>query len=133
MLAIGVLAFIGYLIIGMPYALLLALFLAITDIIPYIGPIIGIAPAVLIALTVSPALLIKVVIVNIIVQQCEGNLLSPQIMGRTLKLHPMAIVAALLIGGELAGLVGLILAVPVLAVLKVVWMQLTDERRSARR
>ncbi|GLG00342.1 UPF0118 membrane protein YrrI [Alicyclobacillus hesperidum subsp. aegles] len=130
MLAIGILAFIGYLIIGMPYALLLALFLAIADIIPYLGPIIGIAPAVIIALTVSPALLIKVVIVNIAVQQCEGNFISPQIMGRTLKLHPMAIVAALLIGGELAGVVGLILAVPTLAVLKVVWTSWANERRS---
>ncbi|MFD1677746.1 AI-2E family transporter [Alicyclobacillus fodiniaquatilis] len=128
MLAIGILAFVGYLIVGMPYSLLLALFLAIADIVPYLGPFIGAAPAVLLAFSVSPVMVIKVLIVNVIVQQCEGNLISPQIMGRTLKLHPMAIVAALLIGGELGGLLGLIVAVPLLAVIKVVWMNLYGER-----
>lgn len=133
MLAVGVLAFAGYLIVGMPYALLLALFLALADIVPYLGPIIGAAPAVIIALTLSPAMLIKVLIVNIIVQQCEGNLISPQIMGRTLKLHPMAIVAALLVGGELGGVLGLIVAVPFLAVCKVIWINLYQERRLNRK
>lgn len=132
MSVLGVLAFTGYLIIGMPYALLLAVFLALADMVPYFGPIIGAAPAVIIAFTVSPALLIKVLIVNIIVQQCEGNLISPQIMGRSLKLHPMAIVAALLIGGELAGILGLILSVPLLAVLKVIWTTLRSERPTAK-
>ncbi|MFB5190005.1 AI-2E family transporter [Alicyclobacillus fastidiosus] len=131
MLALGVLAFAGYLIVGMPYALLLAIFLAVADIIPYLGPFIGAAPAVFLAMTVSPAMVIKVLIVNVIVQQCEGNLISPQIMGRTLKLHPMAIVAALLIGGELGGLLGLIVAIPLLAVLKVVWTNIQEERHKS--
>ncbi|GEO26791.1 UPF0118 membrane protein YrrI [Alicyclobacillus acidoterrestris] len=131
MLALGILALIGYLIVGMPYALLLAIFLAVADIIPYLGPFIGAAPAVLLAFTVSPAMVIKVLIVNVIVQQCEGNLISPQIMGRTLKLHPMAIVAALLIGGELGGLLGLVVAIPLLAVLKVVWTHLRAARDRA--
>ncbi|GMA59974.1 AI-2E family transporter [Alicyclobacillus fastidiosus] len=131
MLALGVLAFAGYLIVGMPYALLLAIFLAFADIIPYLGPFIGAAPAVFLAMTVSPAMVIKVLIVNVIVQQCEGNLISPQIMGRTLKLHPMAIVAALLVGGELGGLLGLIVAIPLLAVLKVVWVNIQEERHKS--
>lgn len=133
MLGVGILAFAGYLVVGMPYALLLALFLAVADIVPYLGPIIGAAPAVIIALTLSPSLLIKVVIVNIIVQQCEGNLISPQIMGRSLKLHPMAIVAALLVGGELGGVLGLIVAVPLLAVLKVIWLNIVQQRRVTRK
>jgi predicted PurR-regulated permease PerM len=132
MLALGILAITGYLIVGMPYALLLAVFLAFADIIPYLGPFIGAAPALLLAATVSPAMVIKVLIVNVVVQQCEGNIISPQIMGRSLKLHPMAIVAALLIGGELGGILGMIVAVPVLAVLKVVWTHIRSERRRAR-
>lgn len=132
MAAIGILSFTGYLIIGMPYALLLALFLACADIVPYLGPFIGAAPAVILAFTVSPAMVLKVLIVNLIVQQCEGNLISPQIMGKSLKLHPMAIVAALLIGGEVGGILGLIAAVPMLAVLKVVWVNVFDEQYRTR-
>ena len=129
MLAVGCLSFIGYLIIRLPYALLLGAFLGFADIIPYLGPIIGIAPAVIIALTTSGwPMLVKVVIVNIAVQQIEGNILSPQIMGRTLHLHPMAIVAALIVGGEAGGILGLILAVPALAVCKVVWTQWREAR-----
>lgn len=130
MLSVGILAFVGYLIIGMPYALLLALTLAFADIVPYLGPFIGAAPAVLLALTVSPAMVIKVIIVNLIVQQCEGNLISPQIMGKSLHLHPMAIVAALLIGGEMGGILGLIAAVPMLAVLKVIWTHVYEQMHS---
>ncbi len=132
MLAVGLLSFIGYLIIRLPYALLLGAFLGFADIIPYLGPIIGIAPAVIIALTTSGwPMLVKVVIVNIAVQQIEGNILSPQIMGRTLHLHPMAIVAALIVGGEAGGVLGLILAVPALAVCKVVWTQWREARSHA--
>lgn len=122
MLAVGILTYAGLLIVGMPYALLLALFVSLTNVIPYLGPFIGAAPALILALSVSPAMAVKVLIVNVVVQQCEGNLISPQIMGRTLDLHPMAIVAALLIGGETGGILGLVAAVPVLAVGKVVWL-----------
>ncbi|MCL6515962.1 AI-2E family transporter [Alicyclobacillus sp.] len=121
MAAVGVLTYAGYLVVGMPYALLLALFLAVMDVIPYLGPFIGAAPAILLALTVSPPLALKVLLVNAIVQQLEGNLIQPQIMGRTLDLHPMAIVAAVLIGGEVGGVLGLVCAVPLLAVAKVVY------------
>ncbi|MCL6598246.1 MAG: AI-2E family transporter [Alicyclobacillus macrosporangiidus] len=121
MAAVGVLTYAGYLVVGMPYALLLALFLAVMDLIPYLGPFIGAAPAILLALTVSPQLALKVLVVNAIVQQLEGNLIQPQIMGRTLDLHPVAIVAAVLIGGEVGGVLGLVCAVPLLAVAKVIY------------
>lgn len=122
MLAVGVLTYLGLLIVGMPYALLLALFVSLTNVIPYLGPFIGAAPALILAMSMSPQMAFKVLIVNVVVQQCEGNLISPQIMGRTLDLHPMAIVAALLVGGEVGGILGLIAAVPALALGKVVWL-----------
>jgi len=131
MLAVGILTYAGYLVIGMPYALLLALFVGVVDIVPFLGPFIGAAPALLLALSQSPILALKVLLVNVIVQQCEGNLLGPQIMGRSLSLHPMALVAALLIGGEVGGVLGLIAAVPVLAVGKVVWMHVVTQDASA--
>lgn len=118
--AVGVLAYVGLILVGMPYALLLALIVAVTNIIPYIGPFIGAAPAVLLAFTVSPLMALKVTAVNLVIQQLEGNVLSPLLIGRSLKLHPMLIIFALLLGGEIFGVVGLILAIPVVAVGKVI-------------
>ncbi|HEU4964788.1 MAG TPA: AI-2E family transporter, partial [Bacilli bacterium] len=118
--AVGLGTYIGLVIVDMPYALLLALIVAITNIIPYIGPFIGAAPAILLALTVSPTMALKVAIVNLVMQQLEGNLISPLLIGRQLKLHPMLIIFALLLGGEMFGIVGLILAIPVVAVGKVI-------------
>ncbi|WP_019423629.1 AI-2E family transporter [Paenibacillus sp. OSY-SE] len=117
---IGVLAYIGYMIVGMPYALLLALCVAIFNIIPYLGPYFGAAPALIVASTISLKMLIFVAVVNTICQILEGNIISPQVVGRTLHMHPLVIIFALLVGGELAGVVGLILAVPFFAALKVV-------------
>jgi predicted PurR-regulated permease PerM len=121
---VGVLDYIGLLIIGMPYALLLSLIVAITNIIPYIGPFIGATPAILLALTVSPMMALKVLIVNLIIQQLEGNFISPLLIGRSLKLHPMLIIMAILLGGEMFGMIGLILAIPVVAVGKVLLQHL---------
>ncbi|NMM51745.1 AI-2E family transporter [Paenibacillus aquistagni] len=117
---IGVLAYIGYIIIGLPYALLLALCVAIFNIIPYLGPYFGAAPAMIVASTISIKMLIFVAIVNTICQILEGNIISPQVVGRTLHMHPLSIIFALLVGGEVAGITGLILAVPFFAVIKVV-------------
>ncbi len=117
---IGVLAYIGYLIIGMPYALLLALFVAVFNIIPYLGPYFGAAPALIAASTISIKMMIMVAVVNTICQILEGNIISPQVVGRTLHMHPLAIIFALLVGGEVAGVAGLILAVPFFAAMKVV-------------
>lgn len=119
-LIIGLLAYIGYWLIGMPYALLLASVVAVFNIIPYLGPFFGAAPALLVASTVSYKMLLLVSVVNLACQILEGNVISPQVVGRTLHMHPLFIIFALLVGGELAGVVGLILAVPFFAALKVI-------------
>ncbi|WP_018133505.1 AI-2E family transporter [Effusibacillus pohliae] len=120
MLVVGTLVYIGYRIVGMPYGLMLALLVAITNIIPYVGPFIGAAPAIILAFTISPVMALKVTIVNLVVQQLEGNFISPQIVSKSLNLHPLLIIFALLLGGEIGGILGLILAVPVVAILKVI-------------
>ncbi|GIP31439.1 AI-2E family transporter [Paenibacillus sp. J2TS4] len=119
-LIVGLLAYIGYWIIDMPYPLLMASVVAVFNIIPYLGPFFGAAPAILMAATVSWKMVLYVVIVNTAVQILEGNVISPQVVGRTLHMHPLSIIFALLVGGELAGIIGLILAVPLFAVLKVI-------------
>ncbi len=117
---VGVLAYIGYLIIGLDYPLVLALIAMFTNVIPFVGPWIGTFPAVIVGLLTSPLMALFVIIVVIIVQQVESNFISPQVMGRKLAIHPLTIILLLLVAGRFAGLLGLILAVPTYAVGKVI-------------
>lgn len=118
-LIVGGMAYVGYWLIGMPYPFVLALFVSVTNIIPFIGPLIGAIPAILVAFTISFQTVLWVILVNTIVQVLEGNILSPNIVGRTLHLHPLLIIFALLAGEAVAGIVGMIVSVPLIAVLKV--------------
>lgn len=117
---IGGLAYLGYWLIDMPYALLLASVVAIFNIIPYLGPFFGAAPAIIMASTISLKMVLFVALVNLTVQILEGNVISPQVVGKKLHMHPLMIIFALLVGGEVAGITGLILAVPFFAVMKVI-------------
>ncbi|MFC4024416.1 AI-2E family transporter [Oceanobacillus longus] len=117
---IGILLFIGYLIIGLDYAITLAIIAAITSVVPYLGPTIAIIPAIIIALVDSPFMLLKLAIVWAAVQFLEGNFVSPNIMGRTMKIHPLTIIIVLLIAGNLIGIIGVILGIPGYAMLKVI-------------
>ncbi|MDZ7798585.1 MAG: AI-2E family transporter [Patescibacteria group bacterium] len=112
-LIIGVASFIGLVILGIPYALVLGLIAGLTEFIPYAGPIIGAVPAVLIALTISPWKALFVIILYIIIQQLENNLLVPKIMQRTTGLNPIVIIIVMLLGARLMGILGVILAIPI--------------------
>ncbi|MFU1798254.1 AI-2E family transporter [Paenibacillus azoreducens] len=117
---IGALLFIGYLIIGLKYSLILAVIAAFTSVVPYLGPAIAITPALIVAAVTSPFMLLKMIIVWTVVQLIEGKFISPQVMGKTLKIHPITIIFVILTSGNLFGIVGILLAVPGYAVLKVV-------------
>jgi predicted PurR-regulated permease PerM len=117
---VGVLAYVGYWWIHMPYPLLLASVVAVFNIIPYLGPFFGAAPAVIMASTVSLKMVLLIMVINLAIQVLEGNVISPQVVGRSLHMHPLFIIFALLVGGEIAGVLGLILAVPFFAVMKVI-------------
>lgn len=123
---IGILLYIGYLIIGLPYGLTLAIIAAFTSVVPYLGPAIAITPAIIIAIVVSPWLLLKLVVVWVLVQLLEGKFISPQIMGKSLKVHPITILFVILVAGNLFGVLGVIFAVPGYAVLRVVVMHTFD-------
>lgn len=116
---VATLSIIGLWIIGVPYAVLFGLFIGATNIIPYFGAIIGLVPAFIAAFLISWETALYTIIVLAVIQQIEGNVLSPLIVGKTLHLHPLLIIVALLVGVELGGIVGLLVAVPMLAVLKV--------------
>ncbi|MBS4209904.1 AI-2E family transporter [Bacillus sp. FJAT-50079] len=119
-LFVGIFAYIGYLIIGLEYSLVLGLLAMVTNVIPFIGPWIGTIPALIVALLTSPVQAIFVVIVAVVVQQIESNFISPFVMGKALNMHPLTIIFVLLIAGQFGGLVGLLLAVPTYALLKVI-------------
>ncbi|WP_342436275.1 AI-2E family transporter [Paenibacillus sp. FSL L8-0436] len=117
---IGALLYIGYLIIGLEYSLVLAIVAACTAVVPYLGPAIAITPALIVAMVTSPFMLLKMIFVWTAVQLIEGKFISPQIMGKSLKIHPITIIFVIIFAGKMFGVFGIILAVPGYAVLKVV-------------
>ena len=111
-LIIAVLDFIVLMIVGVPYALVLAVLAGILEIIPNIGPVLGAVPAILIGLTISPWTAVVIAICFFGIQQLENHILVPKIMGKAVGLSPVIVIIALLIGGKLLGIGGAILAVP---------------------
>lgn len=103
---VGVLVYIGYLIIGLEYSLILAIITMFTNVIPFLGPFLGTIPAVIVALIDSPGMVVKVLVVTIVAQQIEGNLVSPLVMGKSLNIHPLTIIVLLLVAGSLVGFWG---------------------------
>ncbi|HEX7063791.1 MAG TPA: AI-2E family transporter [Bacillales bacterium] len=129
---LGLIATIALWLLGVPYYVLLGVVIGITDIVPYFGPILGAIPAAFVAVTVSWKMLIFVIVLIFILQFIEGNLLSPFIVGRSLHMHPIFIIFALFLGGEVAGLLGLLLAVPAFAVARVIFLHLRGRRMFAK-
>lgn len=117
--AIGAIAAFLLWFVEMKYPLLLGFIVGVTNIIPYFGPIIALVPIMIIAATISVKMVITTLVIVFILQFLEGNILSPLIVGKSLHMHPLMIMLALLAGGEVGGVAGLILAVPLLAILKV--------------
>lgn len=119
MLLIGVFTGLGLGVLSVPYALLLGVLAGLTECIPYVGPWISGSVAVIVALvTVDPIKALEVVILFLLVQQLEGNLVQPLVMSRSVHLDPMLVLIAILVGSELLGLFGAVLAVPFVALLQ---------------
>lgn len=117
---VGLLIGLGVKLIGMDYALLIGIICGVFDLIPYFGPLIGAIPSILLGLTKSPTMALEVGLVILAVQQLEGNVITPKLVGDSVGLHPLWIVFALLAGAEIYGIWGMLLAVPVAAVLRVI-------------
>jgi predicted PurR-regulated permease PerM len=117
----GAISAVGLSILGVPYALLLGAWVSVTAIIPWLGAWLGAIPAVIVAFTVSPVTALLTALFYLIVQQVEGNVLQPRIQGTALHMPSIFIFLAVIAGGEIAGLLGIIFAVPALAALKVLF------------
>ena len=118
---------VGLSIAGMKAPILFALFCAVTDIIPYFGPYIGALPAVIVGFTISPLTGVCVIISILVVQLLENNFYQPLIMGHTMKLHPVAIMAGLLIFQHFFGIIGMVIATPCIACCKVILVFILEQ------
>jgi predicted PurR-regulated permease PerM len=124
----GLLAAVALYFLGVRYAILLGVWVSVTAIIPYLGAFLGGIPAVLVALVFGSSVFesntttaILTVVAYVLIQQFEGNFLTPRIQGQALQVHPIIVLLAVIAGGELAGLAGIIFAVPTLAVFRVLF------------
>ncbi len=126
---VGVTIWIGLTILGVPLATAIAFLAAVFNLVPYLGPVIGAVPAVLLALTVSPLTALLAIGVFVVANQLEGNLLSPLVLSRSTNLHPVTVLLAIMAGLGMFGLVGALLAVPTVAFAKVVLEDYVLSRR----
>src|SRR5215510_2685930 len=120
MLAVGVMATLGYTVIGLPNAILLGVAAGLFEIVPMIGPFLAFAPAVLVALATNPPQAVAVLVFALVIQQIESNILVPRVMGRTVGISPLTVLLGILVGSVLAGLPGAFLAVPLAGALQVI-------------
>ncbi|MDX1413360.1 MAG: AI-2E family transporter [Candidatus Promineifilaceae bacterium] len=118
-LTIGIMAFIAYMLIGLPNALLLAIIAGLLEAVPIVGPFLGAVPAIAVGLSVSPLTALWVLIATGVIQQLENSFLVPRIMNRTIGVRPLVTLLALLAFGSLFGVLGALVALPLAAVIQV--------------
>lgn len=121
---VAALSTIGYLVVGLPYAMILGLFAGAMEIIPYFGPWLGAVPAVLTALLLGPAQTLWTIGVIVVIQQLENGIITPKVLGGEVRLHPVYVILALWTGGIFYGIFGMFFAVPVLLILRVLFKHL---------
>ncbi|SDC01941.1 Predicted PurR-regulated permease PerM [Terribacillus halophilus] len=135
---VGTMLFIGYAIIDLNYAFTLAVIGLVFNVIPFLGPYLAAAPAILVAFFQEPKLAILAAIIMLIAQQIEGNLISPNVMGKVLSIHPLTVITLILAAGNIAGFLGLLFVIPFYAVCKVIishfyreWVDYRMKKKSA--
>lgn len=130
-LIVGILCSIGLFIIRLDFAVLIGMTAGISNVIPYFGPIIGSIPAVIVGLlSGSPVKALLALLVLIAVQQVDSTLISPRVVGDSVGLHPVFVMLSIIIGGAYFGLWGMLLAVPVAAIIKMFLIRWMEERKS---
>lgn len=118
--ALGILMYIGFLILGLPYALLLTVVSIILNFIPYVGALLAAIPVVIVAFIESPSMAIWSLVIIVIAQQIQDNLISPYVYGKQLDIHPLTTVILLLVGADLGNILGMIIVIPLYMILKII-------------
>ncbi|WP_285397402.1 AI-2E family transporter [Lysinibacillus sp. fls2-241-R2A-57] len=127
---LALMMYVGYLMMGLEYSLLLVIFAFFMNMIPFIGPWIAFAPAVVVAVIQDPVLVIWVSVVTLVAQQIDSNFITPNVMGKTLDIHPLTVITIILAAGKIAGFIGIMIAVPFYAVIKVIVSNIYDKRNA---
>lgn len=128
---IGLLSYIGLVILNIPYALPLAILAGILEVVPVIGPIIAAIPVLVLALTISPVVTGGVAALYFVIQQLENHLIVPQVMKRAVGLNPLVVILAVAVGSRLLGIAGALLAVPLVVVAQIIVMDILKEERAS--
>lgn len=129
---VGALTYIGLSILGVKYALLLALIAGILEIVPYLGPLLSAIPAVVVAFSDSPLKLLLVIVLYLVIQQAENNIIVPKLMSKMVGLNPIVVIMAILIGMKLGGVIGALLGVPVAAAIGVYFADYVREKEKVK-
>jgi len=129
-LSVGLFVFIGLSLLNVKYALLLGIVAMVLEIVPIVGPVVSAVPGVILAFAQSPVLGLWVLVFYVAVQQTEAHVLTPLILGKTLGLNPVTVIIALLIGGTLAGIIGILLSVPAAVVIVEILDDLAKQKES---
>ena len=124
---VGVLVFIGLEVMGIPFSVLLGMISGVTELLPIIGPILGAIPGLLVTLATSPEKFFWVLILYVAVQQVENAVLVPRIQGEAVHLHPAVVMVVLIVGSEVAGIWGMVVAVPLAGVARAVFVYFLNE------
>ncbi|MDI7742810.1 AI-2E family transporter [Lysinibacillus fusiformis] len=128
-LILATMMYFGYFFIKLDYALLLALFAFFMNMIPFIGPWISLAPALVMAIIQDPILVFWVAVITLVAQQIESNLITPNIMGKSLDVHPLTVITIVLAAGNIGGFLFIIIAIPTYAVIKAIVKNIYEERK----
>lgn len=127
-LFIGLLSWIGLTILGLPYALPLALMAGLLEVIPTIGPILSAIPAVIIAMTISPTLALTVVVLYLLIQALENQVIVPKVMEKAVGLNPVIVILGVMIGANLMGVAGALLAIPFISFVIVIFNSVQERQ-----
>lgn len=123
---LGIMLYIGFLIIGLPYSLLLALISIPLNFIPYVGSLLAAIPVIIVGFIESPSMALWSVVIIFVAQQIQDNVLSPIIYGKSLDVHPLTTVLLVLIGGDFFGIIGVLIALPVYMILKIIFLRIYE-------
>lgn len=124
--ALGVLMYVGFLFIDLPYALLLTVVAVILNFIPFIGSFLSSVPIVIIAFIESPATAIWSIVIITVAQQIQDNVIGPYVFGKQLDIHPLTTIILVLVGGDIAGILGILLIIPVYMIFKIVFVKVYE-------
>ena len=123
---LGVMLYIGFLFIGLPYSLLLAVISIPLNFIPYVGSLLAAIPVIIVGFIESPSMALWSLVIIVVAQQIQDNVLSPIIYGKSLDVHPLTTVLLVLVGGDFFGIIGVLIALPVYMIIKILFLRIYE-------